>query len=160
MKSDHQLRVEQFMHRAEELAPGLQQVPDQPTMPSVEVRMLRARLIYEEAIEAIFALGFEIVVTVKGNPLNPDITMRFEPVADAELTLAEIAKECADLSVVTTGTLSACGLPDKPILEAVDQNNLEKFGPGASVNEHGKLTKPPGHKPPDLGEVIRKMGEG
>ena len=54
MKSDHQLSVEEFMRNA------LQDVPDDPALPNEVVRLLRARLIFEEAKETIAALGFEL----------------------------------------------------------------------------------------------------
>jgi len=70
------------------------------------------------------------------------------------IDLAEVADGCADIKVVTTGTLSACGIADVSIQEEVDANNLAKFGPGHSWNEVGKLIKPANHKGPELGRVL------
>lgn len=143
MKSDHQKRVEEFMRLAR------QEVLNTPAIPSKEVRELRAKLLYEECMEAITGLG----VTVRLNHLSLEHSFA----ADNEPDLVEIVDGCCDLSVVATGTLSACGVPDLPFLEMVDLNNLAKFGPGHSWREDGKLIKPAGHEPPDLRSVINQL---
>ena len=165
MKTDHQQRIEEFMRKVEGLAPGKQGIPELPTYPTEAVRLLRARLILEEALETVLALGFHVLTNDCGEHVFDLDLLEFLPVVDHseptdEERLAMIADGCADLSVVTIGTLSACGLPDTPILEEVDRNNLAKFGPGHSVNVHGKLVKPPDHRPPDLLGVILSIAEG
>lgn len=147
MKSEHQQRIEQFMKLAN------QQVPDKPIVPSAEVRLLRAKLIFEEALETICALGFN--VKLRGEYVFIGF-VDFHTI-DRDLTLAEIADGCCDLSVVSIGTLSACGIPDGPVLREVDSNNLAKFGPGSSIREDGKLIKPPTHKPPSLDIIIEAL---
>ena len=74
--------------------------------------------------------------------------------------LVEIADGCADLSVVTIGTLSACGIADEMLLGVVDANNLAKFGPGHSIREDGKLIKPKNHKPPDIAQLLEIQTRG
>lgn len=133
MKTLHQRRVERFMELAK------QKVPGNPTLPSSDIRLFRARMVLEEALELISALGCAV---------NIDLEVVEAP--SFSLKLDEIAKECADLSVVSIGTLSACGFEDEPVLLAVDMNNLQKFGEGSYRREDGKWIKPPGHKPPDL----------
>lgn len=146
-KSKHQIRIEEFMDKAKQLLPGT------PTVPDADVRLLRAKLIFEEALETIEALGVRVWGSVEYDlPLNFD-TVVFAIKEDGDLV--QIADGCADLSVVTIGTLSACGLPDMPILRLVDDNNLEKFGPGHYIREDGKLIKPPDHKPPNLEDAIK-----
>lgn len=152
--SDHQLRIERFMHLAG------QEVPDRPTMPSLQVRELRARLILEETLETIKALGFRVYRDPKlaspDAPMQID-TLKFEDCCRPNLVL--IADGCADISVVTTGTLSACGIKDDSLLKIVDENNLAKFGPGGYRREDGKWIKPPDHRPPDIqGEINRQLG--
>jgi len=41
--------------------------------------------------------------------------------------LKDIINGCCDVLVVTTGTLSACGVNDIRPVEIVDENNLDKF---------------------------------
>jgi predicted HAD superfamily Cof-like phosphohydrolase len=133
--------VNDFMRQAR------QELPDAPTIPSPEVRRLRAKLILEEALETIEALGFW--ARVEGQDWS--LEDRYEP------NLPLIVDGCCDLKVVTTGTLSACGIPDQPFQDMVDENNLAKFGPGHTIRSDGKLIKPPGHKPPDIQGMIESL---
>ena len=147
-KSDHQIRVEEFMRLA------AQTVPFKPVVPPRETRYLRAKIIFEEALETIAGLGFDVVIPRGSRTVMKDC---YELSSDGHTPpdLIEIVDGCADLRVVTTGTLSACGVPDKLVQFEVDQNNLAKFGPGGYRRESdGKWMKPPGHKPPRVKEII------
>jgi predicted HAD superfamily Cof-like phosphohydrolase len=139
-----------------------QTVPTVPTIPDETVRRFRASLILEEALETIEALGFAIVLRDIEN--NREITywpgvstskVFFSRVREPDLV--EIADGCADLSVVTVGTLSACGIPDLKLLRMVDKNNLEKFGPGSTLREDGKLIKPPNHPKPPIKAYLESL---
>jgi predicted HAD superfamily Cof-like phosphohydrolase len=77
--------------------------------------------------------------------------------AHGQFNMEETIDGCCDLSVVTIGTLSTLGVPDKPFLEEVDNNNLAKFGPGGYRNDYGKWVKPPGHKPPDISRILSEL---
>ncbi len=146
-RSSHQQRVDFFMIKASQVLPGV------PTVPDVKIRALRARLILEEALEAVKALGF----TARANILKLD-GMTIELEALFEPDLVEIADGCADIKVVTTGTLSACGIADEKLQLLVDENNLAKFGPGHRIRADGKLIKPPEHKPPDVWALLTEQG--
>jgi predicted HAD superfamily Cof-like phosphohydrolase len=148
VKSKHQKRVEEMMVLAG------QDVPRGPVVPAPEVRLLRARLILEEALEAVEALGCSVYVDDKyldSRWLDVEVCYRIEP------DLTEIAKECADLSVVTIGTLSACGIADKALLKEVDLNNLAKFGPGGYRRDDGKWIKPPNHPKPEIARILEQQ---
>jgi hypothetical protein len=67
MKTQHQLRIEEMMRKAEQ---GLPQVP---TAPSIDVRLLRAKLILEEAIETI-RKGLGVQILARGSCGLVDIT--------------------------------------------------------------------------------------
>ena len=149
MKSIHQKSVEEFMRHAR------QDVPDRPHVPSPEARILRAKLLYEETMETIAALGVSVQHIFEDANAEGEIAPRF--VIDGDPDLVEIIDGCCDIAVVTTGTLSACGVPDEPFQQAVNANNLAKFGPGHSWREDGKLIKPPGHKPPDLHGILQSL---
>jgi len=142
---DHQERVTRFMLRAG------QEVPSKISIPSEEVRRLRAKLILEEAEETIIALGYNIYEGEDG-----ELHVRRHPYLQPNLV--EIIDGVADLSVVNIGTSIACGVDIRPILKAVDQNNLDKFGPGHSIREDGKLVKPPNHTPPDIKRLLEEQG--
>lgn len=156
-KTEHYERVELFNSMIRQPPPAT------PSIPSVDVRLLRARLIMEEALETIEALG----VTMSVNPdpggsmwSDRDIDVRMLDAsfkAHEVFDLAHVAKELADLEVVTTGTFVACGIHDRPVLEAVDRNNLDKVERG-TFREDGKLIKHPDHQPPDIAAVLRKLG--
>lgn len=131
--------------------------PPVPTPPDEADALLRASIILEEALETVNALG----VTVSYIPgmgdskvdLKKNLSLRFTHEPD----LVAIADGCADIFVVTTGTLIACGIADQELLELVDQNNMDKFKPGYSISPAGKLIKPPGHKPPDIGALLARQ---
>ena len=146
-RSAHQQRIDTMM--------GLmgQDVPKMPTEPDEETRILRARLIMEEAFETIEkGLGLSVAVyadageTIDMDDLEFYVTDHFD--------MIELADGCADLSVVTIGTLSACGIDDSPLLKAVDQNNLEKFSGDGHRDEHGKWIKPTDHQPPNIEAIL------
>jgi predicted HAD superfamily Cof-like phosphohydrolase len=142
-KSPHQERVEAFMAKAN------QAVPDRPTMPDSETRKFRAKIILEETLETIEALGMKVVsrglaeFVIEESSQPPDLN--------------EIIDGCADIHVVTTGTLSACGVADEALMVEVDNNNLAKFGPGSYRREDGKWMKPPDHKPPDIERIVKEQ---
>jgi predicted HAD superfamily Cof-like phosphohydrolase len=171
-KTEHQQRVELLMRKANQPAPAV------PTPPDASTAVLRASLILEEALETIEALGVTVFIDscIKLNADDSlsevsfwdDVVMlcgpktrraRLDFLSTDMPNLVEIADGCADISVVTIGTLTACGIPDGELLRMVDENNLAKFGPGHSYNEHGKLIKPPGHQAPPIGAYLAQLAE-
>lgn len=148
-KSDHQLRVEKFMELAKHPAASVPSIPNEAT------RHLRAKLILEEALETVNALGFNGVLYSDTDVL--DIKNIMLVPNEQEVTLHNVADGCLDTIYVCTGCLSSFGLPDVQLQLEVDKNNLAKFGPGHSYNKDGKLIKPPGHKKPDLEGIIGQL---
>ena len=171
-RSPHQQRVEAFMRGAK------QEVPLRPTVPSDAVLILRAKLIFEEALETINALGVQILVAGtnsgpvihKGGEFQTAINFP-DPGAEncggvafhsfdvvAACSMVGVADGVGDIKVVSTGTLSAFGIADQILQEEVDYNNLLKFAEGHSFREDGKLIKPPGHAGPKVAEILRAQG--
>lgn len=145
MPTQHYQRVQDFMQKAG------QATPDQMSVPDEQTRLLRARLILEEALETVHALGISIQVmdedvTIESCSLTPDKPVDLEGVADG----------CADISVVTIGTLIAFGIEDEELLREVDEANLRKFGPGSYAREDGKWMKPQDWTPPDIARILRQ----
>lgn len=133
--------------------PTVPQLPERPTDPGPALRLLRARLILEEALETVRALGFTLRQD-DGTDLIDIGNTQF--VDDSPFDIVGVADGCADVSVVAIGTLVECGLRDAPVLRLVDENNASKNGPGSQF-VGDKLMKPPGFKPPDIaGEVARQ----
>jgi predicted RNA-binding Zn-ribbon protein involved in translation (DUF1610 family) len=112
--TQHWRNIAEFMELAG------QNVPNTLTTPPQEVCRLRAALILEEALETIKALGFRIVA----NKHTGNITLQD---LNTGPDLEQVIDGCADISVVTIGTLIAFGVPDKPVLDIVDKANLTKF---------------------------------
>lgn len=147
-ETDHYQKVRKFMKGAG------QQCPNNPYIPSKEIRELRAMLIMEEAMETIEALG--VVVRVHDGSLLPEEFITFWYKAEYSPNLTDIVDGCCDIKVVTTGTLIACGVPDKYVQDLVDDNNLEKIEKG-TIREDGKLIKPHDHQPPDIEGFLKEL---
>jgi len=142
-----------------------QAVPELPCIPGPEVRMLRAKLILEEALETVLALGVDVSVRYHGvgaGGMIPveDKMLIFEHNPTRKISLVEICDGCADVSVVTIGTLSACGVSDVTLLEEVDRSNLDKFRGDAHRNEAGKWVKPSDWIAPDIKNVLQEQANG
>ena len=140
--TDHYDRIKTFMKLAG------QDTPDEPVEPSLGIRKLRAVLILEEALETIKALGFTAY------EVDDEIAIRYTD----DFNGIEVIDGCCDISVVTRGTLIACGVPDLPFLEEVDNNNLQNVQNG-TVRGDGKLIKHPDHKPPKIEEILAELSD-
>lgn len=112
--------------------------------PSPEERLLRAKLIYEEAMETIEALGVDYILG------------KFVDAGEDNYNPVAVLDGACDIAVVTNGTLIACGLDGAfpEALERVDQNNLSKFGEGSYTREDGKVMKPPNYIPVYLDDLV------
>ena len=148
-KSKHQLLVEKFMQLAG------QEIPESPRIPDEKTRRLRAKLIFEEAIETIQALGF--CFEFKKDEEEDIVYLDIADKSTIEPDLERIIDGCCDIKVVTTGTLSACGVPDEIFQTEVDINNLMKFGEGSRINEYGKLVKPDNFQGPRIKDLLKVL---
>lgn len=114
-----------------------QEIPNNVCIPSLEVRKLRAKLILEEALEAIEALGF---VVIQSDSSDKRLTLqswkvdysqdKLGKIATPRLiepNLAKIADGLADLDYVSKGTAIACGLDMEPIFKEVHRSNMSKL---------------------------------
>lgn len=137
--TNHESRVREFMRLAN------QATPDAPGLPSDAIRLLRARLILEEALETIHALGCFVTrdLEIQESGMAPD--------------LIEIADGCADTIIVCTGTLLACGIPLEPLLEMVDESNIKKYEGDYSFRADGKLVKPTNWQKPDIAGLLANL---
>ena len=148
MPTPHYARVKEFMQKVG------QDTPEGAVIPDEKIRILRAKLILEEALETVAAMG--VTVHVGGQEVAEEELVYAAP---NDVDLKEVVDGCADISVVTIGTLIAFGVDDEPVLEEVDASNLRKFGEGSYRREDGKWMKPPGWTPPDImGAIDRGWG--
>lgn len=107
-----QIRVRDWMTKF-----GQETHNNNPTIPSFEIRKLRARLILEEALETCKALGVDVYTMYSTGIIESS----FKP------NLVEIADGIADSLVVQLGTAVACGIDIEPIFEAVMKSNDSKL---------------------------------
>lgn len=116
--------------------------------PSSEELILRAKLIFEEALETINALGVSLYIEIGSN----SITFRH----DHEYDPLGVLDGICDTYVVNTGTLHTCGLSEvfQEALSRVDSNNLSKINGNHSFREDGKLLKPPEYVPVVLSDLV------
>lgn len=137
-----------------------QECPEKPSMPSLEVRKLRAKLIMEEALELIthgLCIGMEIKSRPDGDYINiGDLEIEdieFNQYGHGDLTL--IADGLADLHYVAyCGTALACGLDMEPIFESIHLSNMTKLW---SVEEYAEHDLKEGETPKYVGD--RRWGE-
>jgi len=114
-----------------------QEVPDKVTMPSLEVRKLRARLILEEALETVHALGINgfvgnISLSYLHHCFIRDL-ISFEE--KQKPNLAATADGIADSLVVQLGTAVACGIDIEPIFNEVMRSNWSKMWTDDELND-------------------------
>lgn len=150
MKSEHQKRVETFLH-------GIgRDVPTRPQVVDNIVRHLWSFLLLEETLEVLDAAGFALRVAGSEKDLSiKDLVLNS---TDKTVSLEKLAKELADVSVVMTGFFSLCGIDAEKILEIVDENNILKVKTGYRDKETGKFMKAPDHPSP-LPAIQRNLTE-
>lgn len=161
--SVRQQRVAAFMEAARHKGCKHQQVRDYPSLPTPEERKLSAALIYEECMETIRALGFEVQMHDKKESTvfttGKDAEVEMVPVHDPNLP--EIVDGIADLTFVATGALNRCGVADEHIYRAVDEHNMLKFTmPGGHMRDDGKWMKPDDFPVIDINALLVEQNKG
>lgn len=131
---------------------------------SPEQRLTRARLLLEETLETIDALG--VSITTAPVESLPDYGISIDDLDKVKMELTgdygckigrmnDVIDGCCDMIYVALGTLAAMGVPDEPHLAEVCRANGDKFPDGvATVDAHGKFQKPPGWRGTDH-EAVR-----
>jgi predicted HAD superfamily Cof-like phosphohydrolase len=124
-------------------------INDSPTEVADKTRLLRVKLILEEAVEYAKASGYSVTILDNVTTLN-DI--------GPQLTLAEKAKELADILYVVYGSGVAEGFDLEPIFAEVHRSNMSKGDPIVLVNEYGKVLKGANYSPADItSEILRQQ---
>ena len=111
-----------------------QQVKESPELPDPETRLLRARLVFEEAIEFVKGCGCTVAVTVAG-PSGEEQTAVIDSIGvvldpNGTPDFAEYVDGCM---VVTYGALNAAGVKAEPAWDEVQRSNMSKAWPHCSV---------------------------
>ncbi len=72
----------------------------------------------------------------------------------------DAAKELADLLYVAFGTAERFGIPIAPVFAEVHKSNMSKIGPDGAIElrKDGKVLKPAGYRPANVGPVLQAWG--
>jgi predicted HAD superfamily Cof-like phosphohydrolase len=114
-----------------------QQVKESPELPDPETRLLRARLVFEEALEFVKGCGCTVTMTAaglngeEGTAVINDIGVVLDP--DGTPDFVEYVDGCIDQLVVTYGALNAAGVKAQPAWDEVQRSNMSKAWPHCSV---------------------------
>jgi predicted HAD superfamily Cof-like phosphohydrolase len=111
-----------------------QEVKESPELPDAGTRLLRARLVFEEALE--FVRGCGCTVTMSGSSDEEDavidgIRVVLDPNGTPDFT--EYVDGCIDQLVVTYGALNAAGVKAQSAWDEVQRSNMSKAWPHCSV---------------------------
>jgi len=121
-----------------------QECPEKPTMPRLDVRMLRVQLIAEELLELAEAFG--VTLEIKHGEISVAPNRKILSITNAyDATL--------DLMVVVIGTGVAMGVDLEPGWEEVHRSNMSKFIDGHKHGD-GKWIKGPSYSPANLGPIL------
>lgn len=148
---EHINNVKTFMERAG------QNVPKKITIPDEKTRLLRAKLVIEEALEMCEALGVAIYPKSEDDRLKSNNDLNFYIDSDNEPNLVEIADAAVDiLWVSVSGPMIDIGCVDKlqECVAEVDRSNLSKFIDGHKCPDSGKWIKGPSYSPANIKGII------
>ncbi len=113
---------------------------------------LRARMILEEALETVRALGFE---QTKKN--TNELRQRYSQPDYVQPDWAEVIDGVCDIVYISVGTLVEAGIPFQRFFAEVHRSNMLKVG--GPKNEHGKILKPEGWEPPRIEYLLNRLCE-
>jgi predicted HAD superfamily Cof-like phosphohydrolase len=145
----YQLEVAEF-HRANGQPIG--------HFPAIRDRDLRAKLIMEEAVETVAAMGYSAYASVQ-EPGAPGQTatrhVGFFAKSHNTPQFTEAVDGLCDLLYVTFGTAVAWGIDIDPFFAEVQRANMTKLGGGKRAD--GKVLKPAGWTPPDHAPILARQ---
>jgi len=102
-----------------------QDVPNKPTIPSEEIRLLRINTLAEEVGELAMASGVVVHLTANPDWEKPVIDVQIMPSAVPDLH--EIADALVDCQYFVDGTANAYGLDLDPFFDEVHRANMGKL---------------------------------
>jgi predicted HAD superfamily Cof-like phosphohydrolase len=114
-----------------------QQVKESPELPDAETRLLRARLVFEEALEFVKGCGCTVTMGPAGvngkkeAAVIDEIGVVLDPKGAPDFL--EYVDGCIDQLVVTYGALNAAGVKAQPAWDEVQRSNMSKAWPHCSV---------------------------
>jgi len=114
-----------------------QEVKDSPELPDASTRLLRARLVFEEALEFVRACGCTVTMPSNASgaaeqmPVIDAIAVQLDPGGTPDFT--EYVDGCIDQLVVTYGALNAAGVKAQSAWDEVQRSNMSKAWSHCSV---------------------------
>lgn len=130
-----------------------------PLTPSPAERMLRAKLVLEEAVEFAKASGFDVEVTFHGRNGRKVSELTDEGPDDFDMGAVDViaaADALADLNVVVNGSGLVWGFPMPSLDWEIFGSNMSKLGPTGKpiYRPDGKIVKGPNFRLPDVRRVL------
>jgi predicted HAD superfamily Cof-like phosphohydrolase len=112
-----------------------QQVKESPELPDPETRLLRARLVFEEALEFVKGCGCTVTLAASDGEEQAADLDQIGVVLDPnrEPDFIEYVDGCIDQLVVTYGALNAAGVKAEPAWDEVQRSNMSKAWPHCSL---------------------------
>jgi predicted HAD superfamily Cof-like phosphohydrolase len=151
------MKVAEFMRAAR------QPVRTEITAPTEAERLLRVRLVVEEAMEFAAAMGVRVTgIATDLHALN-EHSIQVEIIEDEDVDIVEAADALADLEYVTLGSGWTLGLPLQDVFDEVHRSNMLKVDESTGfcvVSPDGKVLKPEGWTPPDVAAVLEVDSNG
>ena len=121
---------------------------ESPELPDPETRLLRARLVFEEALEFVKGCGCPVTRTIAGlngeeqTAVIDDIGVVLDP--NGKPYFVEYVDGCIDQLIVTYGALYAAGVKAQPAWDEVQRSNMSKCSAAcraASITTRYSMTK-------------------
>lgn len=133
--------------------------PESIDLGSVRIE-LRAKLIIEEAIETVEAMGYRVSVrpvrTTRGVATEASlIRVRMVGGGYKKPNWPEVIDGLCDLVYVTLGTAVEAGINLNPFFREVHRSNMLKIG--GPVRADGKALKPEGWEPPRIDLILDRL---
>ena len=118
--------------------------------PALRERELRAKLIMEEAVETVAAMGFTVYATIEQNGVPGEAPHQLTGFTKSfqEPNFDEVIDGLADLLYVVYGAAVTFGIDLEPFFAEVHKTNMAKEG--GATRADGKVLKPEGWKAPDI----------
>lgn len=129
-----------------------------PTVPDINVRLLRAKLIAEELTELCEASGINLRIDRKTSPDGKvEHIVDVWPARHDHCDLVEVADALGDLRYVVDGANLVYGIPGEEVLDEVHRSNMSKLGEDGKpvLRADGKILKGPGYFKPNIAAIIQ-----
>lgn len=102
-----------------------QELPERPTIPDEETRMMRVHSLAEEVGE--FAIASGVTVLLLTSPDRPKPEVEVTAVKGAVADLEQVADALVDIQYFVDGTANAYGFDLMPLFEEVHRANMNKL---------------------------------